>query len=296
MESARITDSRNQTQMNKLLFLSSLLSLLILCNSCVSEETKQARNLLEQAKALQAQNQYNEAIVLLDSLQDVCQSAVAERREALALTRQLRLHISTSDSAELAPRLSELIAELERRDADFQRVVTPDMPDETLMRYKGYDPSRSVGRPFVDAYIQSNGQIELVGGYTASTTVDIVGMRISSSDGTFEVSDTIPYDGGRNYRFTDAGRTHHRLTFSLEAAQRLAHFVTTAPAPLRVTFVRANGANVGAFDLPSDARKSIAETYTYFATYLEIKNIEERLAKHEARREAFYQKTSSSKK
>ncbi len=266
-----------------------LLVFFLLCSGCQSEETKSARSLLIQAQTMQADEQYEEAIQLLDSLQTSYPKAVEERRQALALSRTLRLHISTRDSALIVPRIAELMADLERRHTDYVRVMIPDMPDETLMRYKGYDPSKSIGAPFLDVYIQSDGQIEMVGGYTDSRTRDIVGLRVIASDGTYAVSDTIAYDRGRNYRYQDGRQTHHRLTLSLQAAERIGAFVaSSSSAPvLKVAFLTPDCTTVSTFTLTPQARHAIAETYAFYTTYVEVKNLEERLSKHEARKNLY---------
>lgn len=273
-----------------------LLSMLLLL-SCESRETKDAKALIAEARALQSRGEDEEAIRILDSLQRSCPQAVKQRREALALSRDLHLRISTADSAQSAMSMSELTAELERRQGEFVTITTPDMPDETLLRYRGYDPSRAVGEPFLDTYIQSDGQIEMVGGYTAAKARDIVSLRVEAEDGTYAVSDTIPYDGGRNYRFGDDGRTFHRLTLSLGAAERVARFVASSSSArsLRVSFDDGRGARVGSFTLSSDARRSISETYAFYATYVEIKNLEEKLSKHEARKMIYHRQKLGAK-
>lgn len=278
--------------MKKILLLSlALVGTVLLC-SCESKEIKEAKALLQQADDLRVQEQYDEALILLDSLQDTYPTAVDQRREALAMTRDLRLITDRRDSAEIAPRMEQMIEDLERREKSFSKVTVPDMPDETLMRYKGYDPSQASGQPFLDAYIQSDGQIEMVGGYTAGKTRDIVGLRVSAPDGSYVVSDTIAYDGGRNYRFEDSGHVHHRLTLSLDAAKRIGVFVahSSSARTLKVVFLDAKGAEVGSFALTADARHAIVETYAFFATYVEIKNMEERLSKFEARKELYCKK------
>lgn len=272
-------------------FRATLIIFMVALTACTSGEQKAARSMIKQAESQYTQGAYDTAIHLLDSLHTTYPSLVKERKEALALAQEIKLAKSTADSARVAPMLEQSIALLERMHQDFKEVKYPDMPDETILRYKGIDASADTNSPFLDAYLDHDGRLQLIAGCAAHRYQGVEYITVQETAGnTFVASDTIPYDGGRNYRFAVDGRAYERLTLSLEAGVRVAALISDTPGdtPIRVTFFNTAGREAQRFVLSERSRMAVKGCYDYFSTYVSIKDMEEVLNKHEQRRTRHY--------
>lgn len=271
--------------------LISVLSLALLVSSCASDEEKSAQSMIQQARTDYTQGSYDSAIQILDSLQVTYPTLVEVRKEAFALAQEIKLAKSTADSARVAPMLEEAVALLEEKYRDFRELKYPGMPDETILRYNGIDASSATEQPFLDAYLDHDARLQLIAGCSAPQLQGVEYITVEETGGgTYVPSDTIPYDGGRNYRFTVDGRNYERLTLSTEAGARIAALVADTPdtTPIRVTFYLSSGKKGQSFSLPNNARAAIKGCYDYFSTYISIKNMEDVLQKHEQRRLLHY--------
>lgn len=259
------------------LFIPSILIALLTLTGCVSREERAAKHLLAEAQIAYTGSNYVEALTLLDSLHRTYPGAVDTRKVALHLQQLARSGSARHDSLEMSMLSQVGIARLDSLGGLFKLLEYPGMPEENVLRYKGYDPSEADPKAsFLDAYIKADGQIQLIAGTSAPKAQDITYLRLQEkSGGTFVVSDTIPYDRALNYRFQAGGVTHERLTLSLEGSERLAEFVHRTP--LDVAIRASFGPQGATFTLSKTAREAISATYEYFRTYVAIKNAEGRL-------------------
>lgn len=195
---------------------------LLLLSACESKERKGASAMLDTASQYYQQEAYEEALQLLDSLNKVYPKEVEAREQALALSREVRLARSRRDSLAIIPRMQALIQYTDSLYREFSLVEAPGMPDENIIRYKGYDPSSANPQDsFLDCYIASDGTLELIAATSGADTQGVTHIQVSESVGnTFVSSDTLAYDGGLNYRFQDLGRHYERLTFTGERQSR----------------------------------------------------------------------------
>jgi hypothetical protein len=254
-----------------------LFLLVVLISSCVSREERSAKILLTEAQDAYQQGHYDESLTLIDSLHRTYPGAVEARKVALRLQQLARSGSAREDSIAMTQLAGEGSARLDSLGQHFTLTEYPDMPDENLLRYKGYDPASATPQGnFLDAFIKGNGELRLVAGTAAPKVQGVTYIRLTEAgSGTYVVSDTIPYDRALNYRFTAGGVTHERLTLSLEASERLGAFVYHTPADVAIK--ASFGPKGQMFTLSKSAREAIAATYDYFATYVALKNAEGQL-------------------
>ncbi len=264
-----------------------LFAILLPLNACSSPEEKAAHSLLEKAHIEYTNGAYDIAIQLLDSIHMTYPTLIKERQRALALSQEVKFAKSTADSARVAPMLEEAVQSLEKMHRYFSELSYPDLPDETILRYKGLDASSNPRQPFLDAYLEHNGRLQLIAGCASRKLQRIEYITALETRGdTYVSSDTIPYEGGRNYRFTSDNLVFERLTLSTDAGKRIAAFIATIPisTPIRVTFFSGTGEKKHSFVLSQKERTAIKGCYDYFSTYVSIKDMEDILNKHEQRR------------
>lgn len=250
------------------------LIILLLLTGCVSKEERAAKHLLAEAQIAYQDSDYSHSAQLLDSLHRTYSGAVETRKVALHLQQLVRTATARRDSIRMTSLAEEGVARLDSLQRLFKLIEYPRMPDENILRYKGYDPSAANPEAnFLDAYIKADGKIQLIAGTSAPKAQGVTYIRLmEEAGGTYVLSDTIPYDKALNYRFRTGGVTHERLTLSLEASERLGAFVHATPASsaIRASF----GPQGKSFTLDARAREAISATYLYFRTYVGIKNAE----------------------
>lgn len=262
-----------------------LLSALMLF-SCENKEQKAAEQLFKEAQAMVQNEQFEEALLLLDSLQNSYPELVEIRRKAFELSKVLRIEQGRKDSLVIVPELRALELIADSLYQSFKLIEVPDMPDENILRFKGYDPSVNSSSPFMDCYLTHNGELKLVAGISERYPINSIYVKVYDSKGQkFAVSDTIPYDGGLNYRYEYLSRYYERLTFSSEAASRVASFISELPdyEQIRMVFYREDGSAMPAHTLNNRAKEAIKGTYEYYALLQKMQAMDQRLRQHEQR-------------
>lgn len=88
----------------------------------------------------------------------------------------------------------------------FELVEWPEYARRNIIRHKGYNPASQPDAPLLDIYIDFHGRL----GPSWRVSRQVVSWAhivcISESQGGTHIqSDTIPYDGGMNYRYEQQG-------------------------------------------------------------------------------------------
>ncbi|WP_298630268.1 hypothetical protein [uncultured Porphyromonas sp.] len=274
--------------MNRIsILICSTLLLSIFIVACQSKTKKGAEQMIDTADSLVNMDELDSALQWLDSVKVVYPNEVESRRIALEKSREIKLELSRRDSLVSVERLNRLETFTDSLYQQFRLIPANDLPDESILRYKGYDPaSKAPHLPFIDAYIANDGTLELIASASSTNQLNIAFIRISEqANDTYVLSDTLQYDGGLNYRYTDLGRHYERLTFAGKRGMPLGEFVALAPdsSRLSVAFLNGRGKAVVHFDLNKEAREAITNSYKYVAALEEMKEIYSRLNKHEKR-------------
>lgn len=254
---------------------------------CNSKERKAADALLRTADSLFLSENYDDAILLLDSINKTFPKEIDARRSALEKLKEVKMARSRKDSLEVSVRLDELIVYSDSLYNHFDLIEAPGMPDENIIRYRGYNPSlQNAQASFLDCYVDYDGTLVLVASTSATKTLGVRSIKVSNmTNDTYLYSDTIPYDGGNNYRFEDLGRVYERLTFRGEKAYRIASFIanTSEGVGVRITFEREDGGQGPSFVLSKAAVEAVTYSYRYAVSLDEMKDINRRLETHNKR-------------
>lgn len=262
-----------------------LLSIFIV--ACQSKTKKGAVQMIATADSLVNMDELDSALQWLDSVKVVYPNEVESRRMALEKSREIKLELSRRDSLASVKRLALLEAFTDSLYQQFRLIPAAGMPDENILRYKGYDPATKAPQsPFIDVYVANDGTLELIASASSTSQLNIAFIRISEqSNDTYVLSDTLQYDGGLNYRYTNLGRHYERLTFAGKKGMPLGQFMALAPdgSRLSVAFFNERGKAVVRFDLNKEAREAITNSYKYVVALEEMKEIYSTLNKHEKR-------------
>lgn len=274
--------------MRHIVLYTLLATLTLWVSGCSSKAEQQARGMLDDATTLVAAEAWEEALELLDSLHRTFPEEAEVRRSAFELSKAIRDQMSLRDSTEVAPKLEQLETKAEVLYQEFELIEAPyGMTDENMLRYHGYDPSQNPASPFLDCYLAYDGTLQMVAGLSAPSEVGSVGIRVATSaEGAYVMSDTIPHDGGRNYRYSYLSRYYERLTLSPEATMRIGAFVESVPDTegLTISFLVEKGQLTHAFQLNSTARKAITMSYRYALLLQELAEMDRVLQRHDKRK------------
>jgi hypothetical protein len=72
---------------------------------------------------------------------------------------------------------------------------------------------RNIGRSYLRSGVAENGDAFLASVYFGSSPLHHTALRISAPNGLFAQTSSIPFDGGRNYRFFHNGAFHEIVTY-----------------------------------------------------------------------------------
>ncbi len=270
----------------------NLLVCLLLCFSyvfisCDNSEKKEAEQIVSIADSLYRANDYDGALEMLQTLKEKYPNALQARQQGLELKREIKIAISHKDSIDIVHQMLLIESYSDSLYSEFVLVEAKDMPDENILRYHGYDAiKKHPNSPFLDVYITSKGDLELVAGISGNKYSGISYIKVEDiQDKTFYISDTLNYDGGLNYRYNNLGIYYERLTFSGESANKIASFIENAPNndKIMVSFGLEKGLWTNKFLLPYESKIAIVTCYHYAQSLASLKELQSKLDIHNKR-------------
>lgn len=173
-----------------------------LLTGCGGHE-KEARAKLENAKALYEREELSAAKNEIDSILAWYSSEVKVLREALSLMREVELKEAERNIAYCDSLLPLRQAEAQETVKGF--VFEKDSVYEETGNYiwKRQTVERNVERNYIRCGVNEYGEMYLASVYFGSRPINHTGIRLSTKNGLFAETASIPYDGGLNYRFED---------------------------------------------------------------------------------------------
>ncbi len=192
-----------------------ILLLVLVLAGCNNQE-KEARASLENAKNMYEQNELFAAKNAIDTIRFHYPKQVKVLKEALELMRLVELkeadrNIAYCDS--LIPIKQEELKELTKgfifeKDTIYEEIGNYIWKQQTI--------ERNVERNYVRCGVNEKGEMYLASVYFGSRPINHTGIKVSTKDGLFTETASIPYDGGLNYRFKDLGNTTEVVTYKGE--------------------------------------------------------------------------------
>lgn len=186
---------------------------------------REAQERLEKARTYYENNDFFAARSEIDSLRAQYPKEIEALKEALTLMRQVDLkeaerNIAFCDS--LMPiRLHE--ADLLKAGFTFEK----DSAYEEIGNYiwKQQTIERNVQRCYVRCGVDENGEMYLASVYYGGHPIDHTSIKLSTPEGLYAETASIPYDGGVNYHFKDMGSTTEVVTYKGTNGQDAIKFI-----------------------------------------------------------------------
>lgn len=254
----------------KNLFFGIFVAASMLLSSC--DNNKEARNLYYKAKSLYEQGLYIEAKLVTDSIKIVNNTAFDEIRAGMQLSRKAELAINEIIANDADSLLKIYRAQVDEIIKDFELVKDEEYQTDGTLVYK-HDPNReSQTKSCIRIYITEEGELVMLSVYCGSNAIQHESIKLTASDGTFAMSEVIPYDGARNYRYKINGQNIETITYNEPKTLGIAQFVIgTKGAPIKVSY---DGKRPYSYTLEKSSRKAIVESYRFAKLIKEVKRLE----------------------
>lgn len=247
--------------MKKSYLILSLLGLILASVAC-GGGNKAPKQLLEEASNALDSNLLELAVNLGDSLHKTYPKAIKERKEVEAIRKKAIEQICVRDIAYMD---SVMTIYNHRKDsllkADFVAERVKGYEEDGILRYKGYNPTSNPEAPYLDVYLKEQDKTLQIVSACAGGSYNHYALMLSDDKSGLEFkSDTIPYDGGLNYRYKAGGKQFERITYPEDDAMRMGEFCTTVmDAKLKVSLLRDGRAIT--FNLPQKGLEAILNCY-----------------------------------
>lgn len=207
--------------MKRIILFFSTAFLLTAC----SNNTEKATLLLEEARDLYASGALNQAKMRIDSMRSTYPKEFPLINEGRQLMRQIELKENERNLAYADSLLTVKKAEAEILQKDF--VFEKDEQYEELGTYmlKGMTVERNVERNYIRAGVNEYGEMFISSVYFGKGNINHTGIRVEIKDGTNAETISVPYDGGRNYRFSDGGNKTEIVTYKKDKENGVINFI-----------------------------------------------------------------------
>lgn len=191
------------------IYLTLMAAIFTGCNG----DEKQAMAHLEKARVMYENNEFFGAKNEIDSIKAKFPKEVKVLREGLTLLRQVEIKEAERNIAFCDSLLPIKTEELESLKRGF--VLEKDSVYEEIGNYiwKQQTIERNLQRCYIRCGVNEEGEMYLASVYFGGRAIEHTGIRLSTKDGEFAETASIPFDGGLNYRFKDMGNTTEVVTY-----------------------------------------------------------------------------------
>lgn len=235
-----------------------LLPVALIMAAC-SNNTEKASLLLEEARDMYSNGSLNQAKMRIDSMRSTYPKEFDLINEGRQLMRQIELKENERNLAYSDSLLTVKKAEAEMLSKDF--VLEKAEGYEELGNYilKGLTVERNVERNYIRTGVNEYGDMYIASVYFGKGNINHTGIRVEIKDGSNAETIAVPYDGGRNYRFTDNGNHTEIVTYKKDKENGVINFINHyGNERIKVTYT---GGKPYVIYLDDLSKKAIVKTY-----------------------------------
>lgn len=213
-------------------------------------------------------NEFFAARSEIDSLRANYPKELGVLKEALALMREVDIKEATRNIAYCDSLMPIRLHESDSLKAGF--TFEKDTLYEEIGNYiwRQQTIERNVQRCYVRCGVNENGEMYLASVYFGGKPIDHTSIKISTPDGLFAETATIPYNGGLNYHFKDLGNTTEVVTYKAENGMDAIKFINdNADKRLKVEY---KGGKPYIIYMAENDKKALVATYQLASTLSDI--------------------------
>ena len=186
---------------------------------------REAQERLEKARTYYENNDFFAARSEIDSLRAQYPKEIEALKEALTLMRQVDLKEAERNIAFCDSLMPIRLHEADSLKAGF--TFEKDSAYEEIGNYiwKQQTIERNVQLCYVRCGVDENGEMYLASVYYGGHPIDHTSIKLSTPEGLYAETASIPYDGGVNYHFKDMGSTTEVVTYKGTNGQDAIKFI-----------------------------------------------------------------------
>lgn len=230
----------------------------ILLTGC-NKQTKLAQERLDKARAMYEKDEFFGAKNEIDSLRLLFPKELKVQKEGLRLMRMVEMKESERNIAFCDSMIPIRQEEFDKLSKDF--VFEKDSLYDEVGKYvwKQQTIERNLERCYIRSGLNEKGEVHLASVFYGNAPIKHTGIKVSTPDGLFAETASIPYDGGVNYRFENLGFTTEVVTYNDENGIDALKFIAdNVDKRLRVDYT---GGKPFVIYIADGDKKAIAGTY-----------------------------------
>lgn len=186
---------------------------------------REAQERLDKARTYYENNNFFAARSEIDSLRAQYPKEIGALKEALTLMRQVDLKEAERNIAFCDSLMPIRLHEADSLKAGF--TFEKDSAYEEIGNYiwKQQTIERNVQRCYVRCGVDENGEMYLASVFYGGHPINHTSIKLSTPEGLYAETASIPYDGGVNYHFKDMGSTTEVVTYKGTNGQDAIKFI-----------------------------------------------------------------------
>lgn len=198
--------------MKKFLCLFSLLGIV----ACTDNSKEKAQALLVEAQVSYEKGNYNDAKLLLDSIDNNYKNCIDARKSAQLLMYRINLAIEENTLAETEKLIEEIMPKINETTEKYFLFEKSEYDELGRFIFKGTEVEKNVQRSYIHAAVDEYGVTQLISTFSGQSNINHTALRIIASDGSSITTSSIPYNDGSNYRYKIDGTKYESVTYKGE--------------------------------------------------------------------------------
>ncbi|MDO5571692.1 MAG: hypothetical protein Q4F97_09565 [Bacteroidales bacterium] len=204
--------------------------------SC-SGNKENANKMLNQAQVFYEQGALSTAKTYIDSMRVTYPKEFSAIKKGLQLMRYIELKENERNLAYTDSMLIVKQAEAEELKKNFDFVKDSAYDEIGNYIYKRLGIEKNIQRCYIRVGVNEYGEIYLSSVYYGAKNINHTGIKAEANDGLSAQTEAIPYDGGRNYRFTDDGAQTEVVTYLKGKDNGVLNFISLyADQRIKITY------------------------------------------------------------
>lgn len=241
-------------------FGTAALAACLLC-SCGPSDEERATALLGEAQAAYEAGELNRALVLLDSIDNSCPSAIDRRRDAQQLDYRIQLVVEQRTLEATDAQMEAYGTKIDSVLNERFEYVRSEYDTEARFVPKGTDAGDVTERSYVHAAVTERGTTQLMSTYAGASPLGHTGLRLEAADGTSVATQAIPYNDGSNYRYQILGTHYETVTYEGDKDGGALSFVALHADDRRLTAYLVGGKREQRVAIGDKERQALAASY-----------------------------------
>lgn len=235
-----------------------LILVTLLASACTSDE-KKAEQLYAQAESYYNEGNHYAAKIWIDSIEASYPKAFDAIRDGMVLQCRINQKVYEHDLLTTDSLYNMAKKELDALKPLFELSRESEYQTERNYVYKKSRPGQAITGSGLRAQVTESGEFRLISIYNGNKGINHTGIRVKKPDGSYCETASVAYDGARNYRFTDDGKTTEMVTYNKTQCYAVAELIVLSNnKELSVQFT---GGRNYSMPLDNNTRLAIAETY-----------------------------------